>query len=437
MQRIRVHFLYALGLLAVAYVGAKVYLYYSVKEQVERGITMVRPYAAVSYSGISSSLAGSVSVEGLEVRSQDQVLPLRIDELRLSGDGPGFLLDLAGGFGGGRVPASMNIDLRRIELPDINDMLPEGLTLAKASSSPMAKPADPCGLNGLLQRIGLLRSDAYPLIMHVTTRYELNAPANSGRFEFGYRVEGRESVELEARISAMPKPGAMFTGAMPVVEGASIAYRPGREYVSGMVSACARSAGLSMPLYVGGLLAQPQERIAKALGFVPGPGLRRALERILLQPESVLVELGPIEDPSLFMAPDLTPRRTMDLLNLRLSVNDETVDDLSFQPASALGGSVADAAGYTGPGGNDKGQAAMRPPMRFIDTPVSELDQYLGRKVRLYVLKHERPHQGTLVQVGEGEVSVQKRIHRGKITVHTPMEGIVKAEVKRYPDTVR
>ncbi len=437
MEQIRKYFLFALVLIAIAYVGAKIYLYYNVKDQVERGIAMAGPYAAVSYDGISSNLAGSVSVEGLEIRARDQVLPLRIDEVRLSGEGIGFLFDLADGIGGDRVPPSMRLELLRLELPDMNDMLSEGMSLGKASKSPLAEPADPCSLNGLLQRIGLFRSDAYPLIVYVNTGYELDVSRRLGRFEFGYRVEGRESVEMLTLVSGMPQPGAMLAGALPVIEKISIAYRPGREYVSGMVSDCAKSSGLSMPLYVGGMLAQPDERIISEMGFVPGPGLRRALERILLQPEAVLVELGPIEDMSVFMTPELAPRRVMDLLNLRLSVNDEPVLDLSYQEASAVRNTAAQADHSVGGGGSDQERQVLRPPMRFIETEVSDLGRHLGRDVRLYVLKHERPHLGALVQVGDGEVSVEKRVYSGRITVHVPLEGVIKAEVRRYPDTER
>jgi hypothetical protein len=64
------------------------------------------------------------------------------------------------------------------------------------------------------------------------------------------------------------------------------------------------------------------------------------------------------------------------------------------------------------------------------------LYKYIGRNVHLLEKGHTEPHSGVLVSVSNDEVSVQKRIHGGKFTVHTPFKQVSHIEVWRYAEPI-
>ena len=65
------------ALLAVLYGGFKGYVYYQVSSELDRMITMVRPFADISYGGISSGLDGTLAVEQIQVSPQGSGVPGR------------------------------------------------------------------------------------------------------------------------------------------------------------------------------------------------------------------------------------------------------------------------------------------------------------------------------------------------------------------------
>ncbi len=427
METLRDYTLYALIGLLLIYAGLKAYVYFGVKDQMERLDAMVRPFSQVTYDGIASSLlAGSVSVENIEVKQAEKALPLRIRSTTLSGDGIGFLFDLSDGFSSGRMPEAMALDMWGVELHDPQSLLPENLSLGANAQSPLSEPPDPCSLKGLVQRIGLFRSDSYPLIVDFNMAYGLDTSSSVGEIKMGYQVRNRESLEWETRVSGLVRPGDVLVGVVPEIEHMGLTYRPGYEYVTGLVHECARTIGLSPPLYVGGLLSQSAELLANELGFIPGPGLRQAMQTFLLEPKSLSAEIGPVEEPMALTQANLTPQQTLEFLGLRLFVNDAPINDLSYEEVPSLEPSKVEE--------EEREARAKRRRIVFLDTPPTELERYIGREARLFVKNHDRPHRGVIVEVKDEEVSIQKQVRRGKFTVHVPISGIEKAMVKRYAD---
>jgi hypothetical protein len=49
---------------------------------------------------------------------------------------------------------------------------------------------------------------------------------------------------------------------------------------------------------------------------------------------------------------------------------------------------------------------------------------------------HDDPQRGVLISVRDKEANVEKRLLRGKMTLHVPLDDIVQIEVMRFPDTV-
>ena len=430
MQQLKLLGVYALILAAVIYAAIKAYIYFGVKGNLDDAIARAQPFAQISYGGISSSLDGSIEVDGIEVKTGQQALPIRIGSLQLQGTSIGFLFDAAKGFGQGRIPSAMQARMRRLELPDIQEVVPSVLPALKAGARDPVP--DQCSLGGLLRSAGMLRSNSYPLHLDLHVGYQMDLLARLGRLDFGYNVQGGESFTVAAKLSGMLQPGAMMMGSAPAVDRLSIRYKPNGEHLKKWVSDCAKKQGTSESIYVEGLLAQPAGRFVEELGFVPGNGLRQGIVRFLLKPVEILVVAGPIDEPLLLGSGQIPAGRLVDFLNLEVSVNGERVSDLSFAVAAdveATGINDADAAMSADQGNKVRKRA------HYIETPINELGKYVGRPVRLLISRHDNLQSGVLVAVRDSEMDVERRMRQGSMSLHVSFEDIERIEVLRFPDT--
>lgn len=429
MRNLKTPGLILLLALVLAYGLLKVYVYFSVKSQADELVARVRPFAELSYSGISSNLLdGRVALEGIEARTSERAFPLRIGSLAVQGPGLGFLMDVASGLEGGEPPSWMRLMLRRMELPDIHDLMPAAMLAAL----PATPTPEPCSLGDLLGRAGLHSSERYPMSLDVDARYEINAALRNARIEFRYDIQGGESVSLEMSLGNMQQPGSLMAGVLPTLERFSYAYQPNVELVQGLVSECAAAQSQSKADFVAALLQQSEKDLLRQLGMVPGPGLASALQSFLLSPGEVLIVAGPIDDVSRLQHSHLTPEQWVALLEPRLSLNGKRVQDLSFRSQARTQGRAGDPSGADA----QAAKAAERPRPAYFKTPVAQLHKYIGRNVHLLEKGHAEPHSGVLVSVSNDEVSVQKRIHGGKFTVHTPFKQVSHIEVWRYAEPI-
>lgn len=427
MQKFRVLVIYSLLVAAAVYGAIKAYIYFSIKGEVDTAIVHASPFAGISYRGISSDIRGKVSVNGIEVNLPNQSLPLRIDALRLEGPGIGFLFDMAAGFKDERVPRWMYITLNRVELPDMQDLALPGFPVETGA---LNWELEPCGLAGLLRHAAPLRSDTYPMMLTLRLGYRFDRLSSSGDLELSYDMPGGESMTVELEVADMPQPGAMMLGVAPKLEKLNFSYVPVAGPLKRELGKCAENSGQSDAMYVEKLLTQPTDKLVKELGFAPGQGLRKAIEDFLLAPGEIRVEAGPVDDVLQTASAQYPPQQLIKLLNLALNVNGEAIDDLSFE--------VAAPAEYTGSGETGSEASGADPEKRirarFIETQPAELKNYLGRDVRLVINGHDSPQRGVLISVHDKEANVEKRVLRGKMTLHVPLEDIVQIEVMRFPD---
>lgn len=78
-----------------AYFGSKFYLHYRVGSGLDNALIMMAPFAQIEYDGVSSSIAGRLSIDGITVRMNDFRDPLYIDRLSIITPGYFFLLNMA------------------------------------------------------------------------------------------------------------------------------------------------------------------------------------------------------------------------------------------------------------------------------------------------------------------------------------------------------
>ena len=77
-----------------AYFGAKFYLHYRVSSGLDDALIMAAPFADIQYGGVSSTMSGELSIDGIKVRMAEFDDPLYIDKLSLITPGFFYLLNL-------------------------------------------------------------------------------------------------------------------------------------------------------------------------------------------------------------------------------------------------------------------------------------------------------------------------------------------------------
>ena len=80
------------GVIGIA--GAKFYLHHQVTSSLDRAILLMKPFADISYEGVSSTLSGELSVEGFSARVGDFTDSVQIDKISILTPGFWFLLNL-------------------------------------------------------------------------------------------------------------------------------------------------------------------------------------------------------------------------------------------------------------------------------------------------------------------------------------------------------
>jgi hypothetical protein len=409
----------------VLYGAFKVYVYYSVKGRLDDLIAQVRPFVGVRYGGIGSSLGGVITVDAVELRPMGRPGTVHIDGVALEGSGPGFLLHVARGLGSGRMPQRLRLTLTGVLSPDLSDMLAAGLVAADRRA-----PA-PCSLAALLGAAAPLRADSAAGPIDVWLGYRLEPAAGRASFEMGYRTSGHEHMTVTAVVAGLPDPVLIAEGTVPRLDTIHLAYAPTRDYVIGRVKHCADHQRAAPAALLDALLGRPPAQLAADLGVLPGPGLRRALRTWLLDPGEVRASTGPIDEPMQGLR-NATPAQLIARIGLRLTVDGAEVSDLSYTEPPGVAAPAGPAAGGGRAGSPGGGNARPVEHPHFVEVVTEELPQHLQQVVRIQATGQERPREGILVGVGNGDASVQQRVAGGKLTAHIPLSTIRKAEVLIY-----
>jgi hypothetical protein len=114
--------IWAVLLGGIGYGGAKFYLHHEVESGMDTAVTMMAPYADVSYKGVSSSVSGKLTVNGVRARIKGFNDEIRIDKFGI--DTPSFLTllelgDIASGMrsSNGDIPEYIGFVIEGLRMP--------------------------------------------------------------------------------------------------------------------------------------------------------------------------------------------------------------------------------------------------------------------------------------------------------------------------------
>lgn len=421
------------GVGLVAYAALKGAVYYQVKTHLDRLGAMVAPFAALKYDGISSSLEGRVAVNGLTLTPVEAPVGIRIERVELQGQGAWFLLGLLEGFQADRLPPKLRLSIRRMHMP-LGSGYQEYWRPAGTGTAP-----DLCTLGGLLGQTEIERLGFRQRVADARLRYDFDQPAGALTLQMDYSQDRLAALSVEMSLGNLSRPGDEVT---PVLERFSLHYRIDPDYMRGAVDYCAGQAGLEPAAFIDRLFAVGSADYVAQLGFIPGEGLRGAMRRLISRPGDLLITSVPGSQFSPAQLRQYQPQELIRQLGIRLSVNDQPVNDLSFRlprgndPLTDLLGAVTP--GRVGEQAQSQALPMLqpqRPRARFIATPVDQLSRYTGSSVRVYGSDRAEPQQGILTALDDRQLELEQRLYGGKMTLYIPLEKISRAEVLRWEQT--
>ncbi|WP_260292965.1 hypothetical protein [Sedimenticola hydrogenitrophicus] len=431
-MRLKTLILIPVGIGLLAYAAVKGVLYYQVKSELDRLASQVAPVARLTYDGIASSLRGGVAVNGVTLTPAGAPAGIRIERVDLRGDGPGFLLDLLGGFDPQRPPPRLRLAISRMGIPLGSDYL-------QGWSPGAATTPDLCSLGGLLGQTEIERLGFRQRLADAQLRYDHDRRAGELTLGLEFTLDGLAGLSLEMVLGNLPGnllgPGVESP---PTLRRFSLHYHMDPDYMRRAVDYCAGQAGLQPAAFVDGLFSRGADYFASNLGFIPGADLQAALHRLISRPGELLITAVPDSRFNPARLQQYTAAELVRLLGINLSVNDQPVTDLSFRLAQGdaalsplFGDNAPQTAVVPGEGAAPSAAAPKKPRARYIATPLAQLPRYLGREARIFGADRVEPQQGIMMALRDQQLELEQRMHGGKMTLYIPLGKIRRAEVLR------
>lgn len=437
--------LFALLLLSAAgYAGAKFYLHAQVNSKLDELVRIASPFVMISYGKISSDLRGKLWIENIGLKTSDGAV-LQIGGIELEGPGPRFLWSLAKGFKDSAPPSRLALKLTDVSIPV--DQSFRGsfgpITLGGDNTSPGSQP---CTLGGLLKHAGLERLGIDTLSASSVMGYNLDQSNGDAWVFLDYELAGMDSLSLAMSLRGIPEPGAVVMGAMPRIADIDLSYSLQSGHIKRMVEYCSRQSQQTSEQFLDAVFNQSDNEIARNLGFVPGPGIKQMLRKLVTDGGTVQLKANPPDslDPATLSA--YKTEDLMRLLKVKISLDDKPVKDLRISFVSE-GEALSGPLNLSGFGIGTQDSAAGKPSddsdaeeadvqeerrrMRYVETGISDLRLYIGSRVKLYTVNSSKPKQGFLSGYKGNTFSVEQKIHGGTMTAHVRDSEIARAEVLR------
>jgi hypothetical protein len=436
MQKLKYFVLGLLVVVVLAYGGIKTYMYYSLKSKMDQLAQQFSLFGQLKYGGLTTSVKGSLAVEDLSIRVHGMDDELRIKAIRYQTPNLLYLVQANKQFEQGRIPESLSLSVEGLnvelygEFTERLEQIINELNFQLHGVNPL------CG-GRLFFGPRELRDMGYEEI--------------TGDIQIGYRFDAANAriiVDITSRTRDM-----MAARMQGIVEGISdtsfismmqptnpprlskitVNYTD-QSYTKRFTEYCAGLSKLELNEYIAAEANQQPIYYSYAWGFVPGPGLRQAYRAFLTNPGQIDISLELPDSVTPENIDLFSPEDIPGLLNLKVSVNGEVVNDLSFNIYKGqkldMGGKIEQLFAQPGaePVSPQPKKKKVKYETKYYRVPVSGLKKYLGEEVRLQTTSG-KTRLGFLAKIGTNVAHVEQRVHGGKFTMQVPLGDVTKAEV--------
>ena len=129
----------------LGYFGAKLYLHHEVSSNLDAALAMVQPFADIQYDGVSSTMSGELSINGVDARFGNFTDRLEIDKVSIITPGFWYLLNM-GDMAGSEpeLPDSFGFAIEGMRA-DVSDDFMKALSRANREAGPKMDEDDTAG----------------------------------------------------------------------------------------------------------------------------------------------------------------------------------------------------------------------------------------------------------------------------------------------------
>ncbi|MBK7983223.1 MAG: hypothetical protein IPK09_06275 [Candidatus Competibacteraceae bacterium] len=414
------------------------YLWYSTKQQIEQIAALAKPFADISYGGITISPTGSIAVNRLRI-----ILPalddyLTIGSLRLSTPNLLELLKTQWQLSKGELPQALALSLQQFEIP-----LDGSLLGANQETLAQRSPFDD------LEALG-----CGPVLSFGAAEWqELGYGKLSGDLTVGYRLDSARKL-LELQFDSQNPTWAMvnvdvgLATSGPVSSLMALAASPAPKLSKLSVvirdqgfnqrrnNYCAAKAGKTVDAYITEHIRLLEDRL-RANDVYPGQGLLEAYRLYLADGGRLTLTASPAAPIEPTELQFYKPGDAIKLAGLTLAVNDQPVSDLSVNWDSTKIARALKAKPEIVP---EPDRAEIRPAPPTAAAPVAiqkrtfrsvataELNQHVGKMAKLTTANNAR-YTGKLNTISEDNVTITIFKPTGSATLSLRNKDIIEAQI--------
>lgn len=436
-MKIKTLIIVPLLIVGIAYIGAKGYIYYKAKAAMEKVIQLASPFVQIDYTDVGSKLDGTIYVDSLRLTPTGTYDETTIKRLSVTGNGVSFLLDVAKGFNNNQLPSQMAIKFEKLVVPVSSTLFPNlGDSLSRNSTK---VKFEECSIPWILNASGINKIGISSISADGNFAYVFDRAASQAELKLEYDLTGIESTLIKIQLSQLSTHGMIGVGKLPITEKLSITRQYKPSYITQTTNHCATEASLSTASFIDDLFTQSDDYYIRTLGFVPGPGLSKLFKNLLTNAGTVKITATPSSELSPALLKAYRPEDLADLFGVTASYNSSQITDLSFSTKSTT---VKNKQRQTSP--NNK--TAYEPPtplpkktdktkpkakLRYLDTEISDLKDYLHHKVHVYTQNSIKPKRGILTTITTKKIDVEQLVFGGRISSHIYIDTIERIEVLR------
>lgn len=479
MTRVRNMVIALVVLLGLGYLGLKGYIHYQVKSSLDQAIAAAAPMAEIRYDGISSSLRGSVTIQGLTVRSFGD--DVRLGEVRFGTPNVLVLLSTLSELQRGEAPEFVELELVDLEM-DLSGPLMNFVQAAVQRQAPRLPTTYPCAGQVVFGPADWRAMGYQRLSSDLRLRLDIDKAGHSVRVQSRWDTQDMGALRVAFEVAGVSASVAQLKESrQAILRWLELDYKD-RSYYKRWVKYCAKRDKVDPGSFIAKLVSADATYYMYSWGVVPGDDLRRAYREFLRAPQSVSAVARPRTPLELALVEHYTPDDLVALLDLRLVVNGhgvpssqvgyrpELLDKYAAEPGPALqwppaapppsqaavpapapppvkaAPEAADRQGRTqsvrpqpAAPSTAETQARTAPPAAKTVEPQRRefgyqrvaregLDRYVGRYVRV-LTGDGTEREGVLSEVRGTEVVVERRMYGGSLAVPVSVSEIDRIEV--------
>lgn len=408
---------YLLTAVAVVIGSVSAYVWYDTRAQINRLIAAVQPLAAVHYDNLRTSLRGNATVNDLVITPNELDDEIRIAAIQFDSFNLFSLFNTNHALSQNRLPKSMALSLRGMQLNLYGDLLRHAYKTAEQAQTVSYTR---CGKVTLLgpREFGMMGYNVLHVDLDLVYNFDEPRQTLNITLALGLREMLSVSLETALQLDTATLDVTELTQSLPKLVKLALTFRDA-SLNERRQRFCAEQTGLPLERYL-----EEQELhfndTLRSQGITLGPGLAAAYHDFL-QHGHFMFSLKPAEPLVINDLPWRQPDTLRRLLQPQLTVNQQPISDLSlvFQPPPPP--SVADQT-------DGLVTAITSSPVEletvnYRQIPFSALVDHVGEAVIVYTT-NGREHRGKLEAADSTTIRVVRYLQGGSVSLTLWLDGV-------------